>query len=107
MYQLGMSHLASIYAVWDGNAEALASDIGESGVLVRQWRNRGNIPAKYWQRIIDAAALRDAVVAWTAFMPPETVTAPALCTTCDHRLTDTAIRACSVRDCPHAQQEAA
>lgn len=32
---------------------------------------------------------------------------PALCTTCDHRLDDTAIRACSVRDCPHAQQEAA
>ena len=32
---------------------------------------------------------------------------PALCTTCDSRLTDTAIRACSVRDCPHAQQEAA
>ena len=33
--------------------------------------------------------------------------APALCTTCDHRLDDTAIRACSVRDCPHAQREAA
>jgi hypothetical protein len=32
---------------------------------------------------------------------------PALCTTCDHRLNDAAIRACSVRDCPHAQQEAA
>ena len=32
---------------------------------------------------------------------------PALCTTCDHRLDDTAIRACSVRDCPHAQKEAA
>ncbi len=32
---------------------------------------------------------------------------PALCTTCDARLDDTAIRACSVRDCPHAQQEAA
>ncbi|WP_452654171.1 hypothetical protein [Sphingomonas bisphenolicum] len=32
---------------------------------------------------------------------------PALCTTCDHRLTDTAIRACPVRGCPHAQREAA
>lgn len=32
---------------------------------------------------------------------------PALCTTCDHRLDDAAIRACSVRDCPHAQREAA
>lgn len=66
-----MSHLASIYAVWDGNAEALATDIGESGVLVRQWRNRGNIPARYWQRIIDAAAQRGSEVPWTAFMPSE------------------------------------
>lgn len=32
---------------------------------------------------------------------------PALCTTCDHRLDDASIRACSVRDCPHAQREAA
>lgn len=32
---------------------------------------------------------------------------PALCTTCDCRLTDVVIRACSVRDCPHAQREAA
>lgn len=33
--------------------------------------------------------------------------APALCTTCDHRLDDAAIRACAVRNCPHAQREAA
>jgi tRNA-dihydrouridine synthase len=32
---------------------------------------------------------------------------PALCTICDVRLTDTAIRACSVRDCPNAQRDAA
>lgn len=32
---------------------------------------------------------------------------PALCTTCDHRIDDPAIRACSVRDCPHVQREAA
>lgn len=63
-----MSHLASIYAVWDGNAEALASDIGESGVLVRQWRNRGNIPPRYWQRIIDAAAAKGKTICWTAFV---------------------------------------
>lgn len=39
-----------------------------------------------------------------ASLPTES---PALCTTCDIRLDDTSIRACSVRDCPHAQQEAA
>lgn len=32
---------------------------------------------------------------------------PAVCTTCDHRLDDAAIRACAERDCPHAQKEAA
>lgn len=41
----GMSHLDPIYAAWDHNAEAMASDIGEPGVKVRQWRNRRNIPA--------------------------------------------------------------
>lgn len=50
-----MSHLKPVYAIWDHNAEAMASDIGEPGVKVRQWRNRGNIPPAYWQRIIDAA----------------------------------------------------
>lgn len=50
-----MSHLTTIYAVWDHNAEAMASDIGEPGVKVRQWRNRGNIPPDYWERIIVAA----------------------------------------------------
>lgn len=69
MYQNCMSHLASIYAVWDGNAEALAHDIGESGVLVRQWRNRSNIPPRYWQRIIDAAAKKGADIPWTDFVP--------------------------------------
>lgn len=32
---------------------------------------------------------------------------PALCTICDHRLTDPAIRACSLRNCPHVQKDAA
>ncbi|MEO7469802.1 MAG: hypothetical protein ABIV36_22565 [Sphingobium limneticum] len=32
---------------------------------------------------------------------------PALCATCDARLDDTSIRACSVRACPHAQKDAA
>lgn len=32
---------------------------------------------------------------------------PALCTVCDHRLDDVAIRSCSLRDCPNAQRDAA
>lgn len=51
-----MSHLNPIFAVWDDNAEALAADIGEKGVTVRQWRNRGDIPSRAAQlKIIRAA----------------------------------------------------
>jgi hypothetical protein len=51
-----MSHLNTIFAVWDDNAEALAADIGEKGVTVRQWRNRGDIPSRAAQlKIIRAA----------------------------------------------------
>lgn len=64
-----MSHLTPIYAVWQGNAEAMAADIGESGVTVRQWRNRGNIPPKYWPRIIEAAAGKGAALEWRQFVP--------------------------------------
>ncbi|MGE8143078.1 carph-isopro domain-containing protein [Novosphingobium sp. NPDC080210] len=64
-----MSHLIPIYAVWNDNAEAMASDIGELGVTVRQWRNRGNIPAKYWPRIIDAAAARGTELNLSQFLP--------------------------------------
>ena len=63
-----MSHLNTIYAVWEDNAEALASDIGELGVTVRQWRNRNNIPAKYWPRIIEAAAERGVTLEWHQFV---------------------------------------
>lgn len=67
-----MSHLNPIYAVWDNNAEALASDIGELGVTVRQWRNRGNIPPQYWPKIIAAAAQKGSALAWQQFVPPPT-----------------------------------
>lgn len=66
-----MSHLAPIYAAWDGNAEAMASDIGQEGVTVRQWRNRKNIPPQYWQAIIDAAAKHNRTLAWTDFLKPD------------------------------------
>lgn len=65
-----MSHLNPIYAVWENNAEAMASDIGELGVTVRQWRNRGNIPSQYWPKIIEAAALKGKLVEWRQFVPP-------------------------------------
>lgn len=64
-----MSHLNPIYAVWSDNAEAMAADIGERGVTVRQWRNRGNIPPRYWSKIIAAAAQRDAALDIATFIP--------------------------------------
>lgn len=63
-----MSHLNTIYAVWNGNAEALAADIGVLGVTVRQWRNRGNIPAKYWPKIIAAAEAKGVKLTLAQFM---------------------------------------
>jgi hypothetical protein len=64
------SHLDPIYAVWDGNAEAMAADIGELGVTVRQWRNRNSIPAPYWPKIIEAAARKEAALELWQFYPP-------------------------------------
>jgi hypothetical protein len=66
-----MSHLKPIYAVWQDNAEAMASDIGELGVTVRQWRNRGNIPSQYWPKIIEAASRKGTRLEWPQFFPPE------------------------------------
>jgi hypothetical protein len=66
-----MSHLTPIYDIWEGNAEAMAADIGESGVTVRQWRNRGNIPPKYWDRIISAAAAKGHSLEWRQFVAPD------------------------------------
>ena len=67
----GMSHLKPIYDVWSGNAEALAADIGEQGVTVRQWRNRGSIPSRYWPKIIEAAAAKGVALEWHQFVAPE------------------------------------
>lgn len=66
-----MAHLTSIYDVWGGNAEALAADIGQNGVTVRQWRNRRNIPPAYWPKIIEAAAAKGVEIAWTDFLSDE------------------------------------
>ncbi|MBV2148596.1 hypothetical protein KRZ98_09895 [Sphingobium sp. AS12] len=48
----------AIYRPWSGNAAAMARDIAERSVTVSQWRYRGSIPPRYWQKIIAAAAVR-------------------------------------------------
>lgn len=63
------SHLEPIYAAWDGNAEALAADIDELGVTVRQWRNRDSIPPRYWPKIIEAASRKGVALEWRQFVP--------------------------------------
>lgn len=50
--------IAKIYSAWGDNATLMASDIGEEGVTVRQWRNRGFIRPRYWPKIIERAAAR-------------------------------------------------
>jgi hypothetical protein len=66
-------HLQKIFDVWDGNAEAMASDIDEKGVTVRQWRNRGDIPARSAQlKIIKAAFEKNGtVLCLEDFLPAE------------------------------------
>lgn len=66
-----MSHLQPIYDVWDGNAEAMAADIDELGVTVRQWRNRNDIPSRAWPKIIKAAAEKGKVIRLADFLSPE------------------------------------
>lgn len=66
-----MSSLAPIYDPWGGNAEAMAADIGEKPVTVRQWRNRGNIPPQYWRKIISAAEGRGQKLTLDQFVPEE------------------------------------
>lgn len=113
-----MSHLKPIYAVWDHNAEAMASDIGEPGVKVRQWRNRGNIPPIYWQRIIDAAAKKGVTLKLSQFLPcaadrpdwalseQELASLPEdgrviVCDVCERRVDGEIPNACTFVDCPH------
>lgn len=70
-----MSILAPIYSPWGGNAEAMAADIGEKPVTVRQWRNRGNIPPQYWRKIIAAADRRGETLTLEQFVPPQGIAA--------------------------------
>lgn len=128
-----MSHLAPIYAVWEHNAEALASDIGEPGVKVRQWRNRDNIPPAYWQRIIDVAGRKGATLDLAQFIRPAPIDDQSepgswadaianspnmrvedyspdrviVCAVCEQRVDGEIPNACTFVDCPHAQRIAA
>lgn len=105
-----MTHLSTIFAVWDHNAAALGADIGEDDGKVRQWRNRNSIPPDYWRRIIAAAAANGKALALDDFLPPDDSAPPApervlICELCDHRVTpDTP---CTITDCPHANRRAA
>lgn len=64
-----MDSIAKIYSVWDGNAESLAADIGQSGITVRQWRNRGSIPPAHWAAIITAAKAKGRTLVLDDFGP--------------------------------------
>ncbi|WP_156367222.1 carph-isopro domain-containing protein [Novosphingobium sp. KN65.2] len=46
----------------------MAADIGEKAVTVRQWRNRGNIPPRYWPKIIEKAGIHGAKLDWQDFL---------------------------------------
>jgi len=105
-----MTHLTPIFAVWDHNAEAMAKDIGETGVVVRLWRHRNSIPSKHWQKIITAAATRGEALTLDQFLAPAE-TAPVapdrvlICETCEEQVTPD--RVCPNVDCEHRGKQAA
>lgn len=100
-----MSHLNPIYAVWDNNAEAMATAIGEPGVKVRQWRNRGNIPSSYWQRIIDEAARLGVTLTWNQFTRPRQ--SVLICSVCDLRAEQPEAQSCTAPNCGLNQRKVA
>ena len=111
-----MTHLSTVFAVWDHNAAALAQDIGEDEGKVRQWRNRNSIPSAYWRLIIAAAAAKGKTLGLDDLLPPDPDAPPIavapvepervlICDLCDHRVT--ADTPCTIPDCPHAGRRAA
>lgn len=64
-----MASIEKIYQVWGGNAEAMAADVGEVGITVRQWRNRKSIPPRAWAIIIEKAAERGSPLSVSDFGP--------------------------------------
>lgn len=98
-----MSHLTPIFAAWDHNAEAMAAAIGEPGVKVRQWRNRGNIPSRYWPRIIAEAKKKGVKLDMSQFIAP----AVAMCGACELPADRPEVDSCTRSDCGLRQKEAA
>jgi hypothetical protein len=72
-----MANIKLLYSAWDGNAEALAADIGELGVTVRQWRNRGSVPPEYWPIIIEKSAAKGVLLSVEDFGPSAQILAVA------------------------------
>lgn len=88
----------------------MAAMLGEPPSTVQSWKAARRIPAHKQREVIEKAGLAGVSLSADDVVWPMGRTedaSPAICTTCDHRLDDVAIRACSVRDCPNAQQEAA
>ncbi|MGW8135405.1 hypothetical protein ACWGNZ_07175 [Sphingomonas zeae] len=69
--------LDPIFAPWDGNASAMAGDIGLPYITVQQWRTRGSIPVGHWANIIGKAADRGCTLVYEDFIHPEKRVAPA------------------------------
>ena len=49
-----------VIARWP-TTRAFARDAGCSPTLVRQWRHRDSVPARYWPRIVEGASRRGIV----------------------------------------------
>lgn len=64
-----MAELATVFAPWSANAAEMARDLGENETTVRNWRQRGSVPARHWPNIIKAAAARGHVLAAADFLP--------------------------------------
>jgi len=58
--------MAKIYAAWD-SAESMATDLGQQGVTVRQWRNRKSIPPEHWANVIEKAAAQGVILSLDDF----------------------------------------
>lgn len=52
-----METFADIIGLWP-TAESLGDDIGQTGLVVRAWKRRNNIPSEHWASVIRAAASR-------------------------------------------------
>lgn len=63
--------LDPIYAPWEGVGSEMARDIEEEPVTVNQWRFRGRIPERYWEKIISKAALKGHTLRHRDFINPD------------------------------------